>query len=248
MKRGVRGAGLASYTERVRLHGIGRLLFTIATWVIAEWTVLASAHEDQAFHLAGMRFCIDPKSVHVALEVPDAARLQASEQLLREELLATLTATLQRSQVAYEALDSCERSEHYLLLVADVRYLDPKVYLGFGDQSYNYNLVLQVGDFVDEGSARELQPLPNGKYDAYLGEIYAETESRPFEPFVVRQGAQLVNDLGAYWWEDNPPRTSRLALLPPLLGSVLALLSAAAVWWRLRRRGLASSQSHGSRG
>ena len=113
----------------------------------------------------------------------------------------------------------------------------PETYVGFGEQAYNYNLFLQVGGYDDAASVQLTQQLPTDRYNAFLSEIYAEGNNRPFEPFLVGEGSELVQELATFWWEDNPLKSFRAELLPPLLGGTLALLSSVGAWWALRRRG-----------
>lgn len=201
------------------------------------WSSPADAHEDQEFHLAGATFCVDPASVQVALDLPSRERTASAQKVLQEDLGAILRAALGRSRVAYEIRERCTDARDYTLLVAKVRYLDPKTYIGFGKGAYTYSLSLQVGGFTAERSPDRVQPLLTNNYTAYMSEIYAEgDEGKPFEPLVVSEGSRLVQGLTAYWWEDNPRRSLRSTLLPPLLGGTLALLSGASVWWALRRK------------
>lgn len=213
------------------------------------WSVPANAHEDQEFHLAGATFCVDPASAQVALDLPSRERTASAQKILKRDLMKMLTATLDRSGVAYEVKERCTAARDYTLLVADVRHLDPETYIGFGEGAHTYSLFLQIGGYTDAVSVQLLEQLPTTNYSAYLSEIYAEgDEGRPFEPFVVSEGARLVQGVAAYWWEDNPRRSLRVALLPPLLGGTLALLSGASVWWALRRRGANKRNVYSSNG
>lgn len=201
------------------------------------WSGPASAHENQEFHLAGARFCVDPASAQAVLDLPNPARAASSRKVLERDLLAALTAALARGGAAYEVRDRCAGARDYALLVADVRYLDPETYVGFGDGAHNYNLFLQVGGYRGAAAVRRDRRLPDNRYNAWLSEIYAEGDAGgPFEPFVVGEAARLVGGLAAFWWEDNPRRNRRAVLLPPLLGGALALLVGGGVGWALRRR------------
>ena len=201
------------------------------------WAGPAHAHENQDFHLAGTRFCVDPASAQAVLDLPSPARAASSRKVLERDLLETLTAALARSGVAYEVRDRCAGAPDYALLVADVRYLDPATYVGFGDGAHNYTLFLQVGGYRGAAAVRRDGRLLTNRYNAWRSEIYAEGDAgRPFEPFVVGEAARLVGGLAAYWWEDNPRRNLRAALLPPLLGGALALIVGGALWRALRRR------------
>lgn len=227
-----------------RTAGLRRLLIALACW-----SSLAYAHEEQEFHLAGASFCVDPASVQVALDLPSRERTASAQKVLERDLLELLETTLDRAGVAFDVRDRCAGARDYTLLVADVRYLDPKSYIGFGKGAHTYSLFLQIGGYTEALSARLLEQLPTTNYSAYLSEIYAEgDEGRPFEPFLVSEGSRLVQGLTAYWWEDNPRRSLRVTLLPPLLGGALALLSGASAWWALRRRGAGKRSGYSSRG
>jgi hypothetical protein len=207
---------------------------------------IVSAHEGQEFHLSGTTFCVDPASVQVALDLPSPARTASARKLLKRDLLKMLTATLDRSGVTFDVRDRCEGARDYTVLVADVRYLNPENYVGFGEGAHNYSLFLQIGGYADAPSAELLEQLPTTTYSAYLGEIHAEVdEGKPSEPLVVSEGSKLMQGLTAYWWEDNPRRSLRDTLLPPLLGGALALLSGVLTWQALRRRGTGGGGVYG---
>lgn len=245
VKPGASSEYVPPYAGRVN-RTAGPLGFLI---VIALWLGTASAHEDQEFHLADAKFCVDPASVQVVLDLPSPERTASAQKVLKRDLMKMLTATLDHSGVAYEVKERCTDARNYALLSADVRYLDPETYIGFGEGAHNYSLFLQVGGYADAPSAQLLEQLPTSNYSAYLGEIYAEgDEGKPFEPLVVSEGSKLVQGLTAYWWEDNPRRSLRAVLLPPLLGGTLALLSGVAAWWALRRRGASKKSRHSSSG
>ena len=198
----------------------------------------ATAHEDAPFHLGGARLCVDPASVQVALALGTRqAGAAAAYTLLRRDLTAMLTATLARSGVTYRIEESCAGAADYTLLKADVRYLDPATYLGFGRDAHNYNLFVQVGGYDAPAAVARNGFLPTYRYTASLSEIYTRDDTdAALGPFVVGEGEKLVGALTAFWWEDNPRLGLRAALLPPLLGTVLALVSGGVVWSLLRRR------------
>ena len=232
MKRSVAARQAAPYTNRVKWAAHCGVLLALTCWA-----GLASAHENQEFHLAGARFCVDSASAQVVLDLPSPARAAGSRSRLERDLLEALTAALARGGVAYEVRDRCVGARDYALLVADVRYLDPATYVGFGDGAHNYTLFLQVGGYRGVAAVRRDRRLLTNRYNAWLSEIYAEGDAgRPFEPFVVGEAARLAGGLAAFWWEDNPRRSLRAARLPPLLGGALALLVGGALWRALRRR------------
>lgn len=174
----------------------------------------------------------------------------ALERRLLPWVLDELKAAMNRSQVIHKIKERCTDSHNYTLLVADIRYLGPKTYIGFGEGAYNYTLSLKTSGYADPSSVKRAQGLSTNTYNAFLSEIYAEgDEGRLFEPFVVSEGSELVQELTAYWWEDNPRRSRRATLLPPLLGGALALLSGVvAAWWALRRRSAGKKSRHSPSG
>lgn len=227
----------------IRTAGLRSLLVLVTCWLS-----VAVAHENQEFHLADTRFCVDPASIQIVLDLPSLERTASAQKALKRDLSKMLEATLSRTQVSYRVLDRCTGARDYTLLVADVRYLDPKTYIGFGTQAYNYNLFLQVGSYDDTASVQPTQLLTD-RYNAFSSEIYAEgSQNRPFEQFVVGEGSKLVQELAAYWWEDNPRRSFWITLLPPLLGTVLALLIGVSVWGALRRRDASKRNAYSSSG
>ena len=130
------------------------------------WVGPASAHENQEFHLAGARFCVDSASAQAVLDLPSPARAASSRKVLERDLLAALTAVLARAGAAYEVRERCAGARDYALLVADVRYLDPETYVGFGDGAHNYNLFLQVGGYRGAAAVRRDRRLPDNRYNA----------------------------------------------------------------------------------
>lgn len=199
--------------------------------------VTAGAHEDAEFHLAGLTFCVDTDSVQVDLELPDAPRRATAQAALTRSLAEQLEAVFARTGVAAAFQASCAGSRAYTILTADVRYLDPESYVGFGNQPYNYTLFVQVGRHNGMAALEALGHLPDNQYNAWVSEIYAEGDAgRPFEQFVPEQAAPLIGGLTSYWWEDNPIRAGGSRLAPPLIGGVLALATAFVLLRLLRRR------------
>lgn len=117
--------------------------------VLACWPGVAAAHEDGEFHLAGATFCVYPASVQIALDLPSPKRTVSARETLERDLLGMLEDALDRSGVAFDVIDRCTGTSHYTLLVADVRHLDPRTYVGFGKGAHNQSLSLQVGGYTD---------------------------------------------------------------------------------------------------
>ena len=194
----------------------------------------ALAHGDFAIHLARQTFCVAPASVALTFEGMDEARQAAAREALLRTLGAELRSVLAAAEVDVEERASCADADAFVLLVAGVRYLDPRSYIGFGEEAYSYDLSLRVGALEAGAAPEELQDL---RFAASAGDIHSEGETgEAFEGALEAQAVPLIGSLAAAWWEDNPPGGWR-ALLPPLLGVMLSLLAVAAVLMIAKRQG-----------
>ena len=201
----------------------------------------ALAHGDFPIHLAGQTLCLAPTSVIFDFEEMDAARQAAARDGLVQTLRADLTNVLSAANVNLEERATCADADAFVLLTVWVRYLDPRTYIGFGEDAYSYDLSLQVGALAEDalaaGSGDAPVPLQNLRFAASAGDIHSEGETgAPFEEAVEAQAAPLIGTLAAAWWEDNPPGAWR-KFLPPLLGVTLGALTVAAVLAVAKRRG-----------
>ena len=200
----------------------------------------AFAHGDFPIHLAGQTLCLAPTSVALDFEEMDAARQAAARNGLLQTLRTDLTRVLSTANVNLEERASCADADAFVLLTVWVRYLDPRTYIGFGEDAYSYDLSLQVGTLEDVlGAESESTPvtLQDLRFAASAGDIHSEGETgAPFEEALEAQAAPLIGTLAAAWWEDNPPGRWR-RFLPPLLGVTLGALTVAAVLAVAKRRG-----------
>ena len=204
----------------------------------------ALAHGDFPIHLAGQTLCLAPTSVIFDFEEMDAARQAAARNELVRELRADLTNVLATANVNLEEQTSCAADDAFVLLTVGVRYLDPRTYIGFGEDAYSYDLSLQVGaleDALAAGSESTPVTLQNLRFAASAGDIHSEGEiGAPFEEAVETQAAPLIGALAAAWWEDNSPGAWR-KFLPPLLSVGLSVLIAAVIFAVARSRRRARS-------
>lgn len=126
--------------------------------------------------------------------------LQRSAQpRLERQLRSAFIRELQRAGVTRIAAVSCAGRDARVQLLANVRYLNPKQYQGFGDPAYSYSVHLTV--------ARK--QTPGGKstprFTAMTSDIHSEAQTRrKFEIVVAEWGAELAGDLSEAWQKANP--------------------------------------------
>ena len=219
------------------LRGLCALL--LGCWLGCLPTALA--HGDFPIHLAGQTLCLAPISVALDFEEIDAARQAAARNGLLQTLRTDLTNVLYAANVDLEEQTSCADAASFVLLTVWVRYLDPRTYIGFGEDAYSYDLSLQVGALEKDALAAGAEDTPvtlqDLRFAASAGDIHSEGETgAPFEEALEAQAAPLIGTLAAAWWEDNPPGRWR-RFLPPLLGVTLGALTVAAVLAVAKRRG-----------
>lgn len=152
--------------------------------------------------LRQVTLCTAPSSVRVVFgDMASPGQRQAQVRLERA-LQAALGRGLQTAGVRRRPQTSCARSDAGVRLVAQVRYLNPKTYVGFGDPAYSYSLSLTV---ARPGTA-------GPRFVASHSDIHSESRTgRSFETEVVRWGAELLDDLATAWRKANPgaPEPSR---------------------------------------
>lgn len=171
-------------------------------------------HGAPAPQLGETVLCVQPSSVQVSLE---GASLPDADQRVREAVLRTLQTTLEARSVPYET--DCLTSQGYVLLDLYARFLDPKTYLGFLEDSYTYVASAQVGAFaanVPYGTA-----LPEGRYAESVSDIFQARTLSGLETRLTSLGETQVEALATAWLEANPVTLSSY-LLFAALGLALA--------------------------
>ena len=192
------------------------------------------AHEQMDNHLARTALCADSDSVRAVVETPVQQRGRTAETTITRRLGETLGTMLAASEVEIRD-DSCRGADGYIVLSADVRYLDPESYIGFGTDPYTYEVSLRVGAYVN----REAEMLKSVQYAARTSDIYPEGDrDAPLEEEIVAQGRTLTRRLISFWWEDNPRRGSVWVMYrPQIFGVALTLLTIGVTWLTLKARG-----------
>lgn len=193
-------------------------------WVAAWIAGTAFAHGVGRAELTGTRPCVDARSLELVFEGLDAERRARARAVLHADLGGMPAALLSAAGVALERAHACLSGSDALRLRAEVRYLDPERYRGFGDPAYSYTLTLRVGPppGVESGaeSGAELGVEPDGDvlapaFVAGRSDIHSEPrDGGPFERQLAWAARELLADLALAWHDDNPAR-------PP--------------WWHWRR-------------
>lgn len=187
---------------RVRRYGLAWICWA---WIVACLPGGALAHgETVPPDLGRVALCTAASSVRVVFEDMGSWGQHLAKPRLERALRQRLNDALAKAGVARVRSASCQSRDAALQLVANVRYLDPKHYVGFGDPAYSYSLSLSV----------TRAPLVAGKtalrFAAGHSDIHSETRTgRKFEGVVAEWGAELVGDLAQAWRKANPGATSR---------------------------------------
>lgn len=216
----------------------GVLLLTVVCCVLTG----ARAHGDAKFdltefHLAGMTLCVDPESVQARLDIPNQSRAGTAHTELTRALTERLEYIFSHTGTDADFLPSCTGSETYTLLTAEVRYMDPEIYVRYGRQPYSYTLSIQVGRHSSPEELRALGMLPDNQYFAHTSDTFPEGDSElTFEQFVPWQAPPLIGQLASHWLEDNPVRSRWAWLTPAFAGGVLALSTGRFLFLLLTKR------------
>jgi len=161
----------------------------------------ASAHGEGAeIQLRGAVLCLDASSVAVKFVGVSAAR-QRKASPLRPALHAALVGALRKGRVRHELRASCRQRPAPTRLVVEVRYLDPKNYVGFGDPAYSYVMGLRVG-LAGVGGG----PLGNSPFfTSSWNDIHSEARTgKSFETALRALGQVQAQDLVRAWQQANP--------------------------------------------
>ncbi len=201
---------------------MSRPLLRARLLLAALWSGFALAHGQTVSQLGGRTLCLDASSVQVRLEGVTAPQHGGAQSQLERALRRALLNGLSASGVRHEVRASCRGSAAFARLSAEVRYLDPQHYLGYGDSAYSYGVGIWVGAWEGPAQTRGAADL----FNAFWSDIHAESPAKgPFEPVVAAWGEEQVRDLAVAWHADNKPLLERLSEAPPLwLGVVGALI------------------------
>lgn len=191
---------------------------------------VALAHGTTIPHdLAGVAPCVDEASIDVRIERGG----EAAERAVRERLERALDRTLTSSAVPWHRGAPCPDGVDYLSVVLVVESAP-----WFAPRASAYELAVQVGAraSADDGTVRAYPP---AAFDLAVRELFDERAvGVPAVVFLPRYVEAGLRDLSVSWWEDHV--TSLAASggarwLPPVAGSALAVLVAAAAWWATAR-------------
>jgi hypothetical protein len=201
----------------------------------------AGAHGEADSDLRGVTLCLDPAAVQVTFEAVPPERVAQARPQLEAALTQRLTTALEQDGVRSDRRPSCTGQVGQTRMQISVRYLDPRSYIGYGQNTYSYTVSLKVNG---AGAAATRQ---KRGFSAGWSELYSETGTRrPFEAIITEWGEELARDLTAVWRRDNPSLPERLIRPGPLRSTLLAamvviMLISSVVLVRLLRRGQSRS-------
>lgn len=164
----------------------------------------ALAHGESAtVNLRGAVLCLDPAAVELRFEETPAER-QRQLRGVRETLRASLLRGLWAGGVRHETRASCRKSLASTRVVINVRYLNPKTYVGFGDPAYSYTLGMQVGSPGGRPAASPAKTPPIG-FASSLSDIHSEARTKqPLAKMLAALGQTQAQDLVRAWQKANP--------------------------------------------
>lgn len=180
--------------------------------------------------LGGTVLCLEPASVQVTVRGDGNPPDEVVEGAMHRRLSRYLADALPRYGVAHERRASCAGQPGFVLLHLLVFHAGSE---GLADDySYTYTVSVQVGEHAPALAVEET--LPEVRYAAITSFIYSEEATgESFQSFLPGLAEIFVRDLVSAWWLDNAPLGPRPAFLPalaPLVGALLALAAALAVW------------------
>lgn len=200
----------------------------------------AGAHGEQGSDLRGTTLCMDLASVGVTFEDLSPGRAAQARRAVLPTLRRELPASLERAGVRHEVRPSCAGRDGLTRLQVNVRYLDPRHYVGFGDPAYSYEVGMRVSNPESARSGVAGVVGARRGFSSGWADIHSESRTgRPFEEIVVGWGEEQMRDLIVAWRRDNPTPAERVArlgpLVPGLLGLVVGTVLTGLGWWVLRR-------------
>ncbi|THF68726.1 hypothetical protein E7T06_15290 [Deinococcus sp. Arct2-2] len=217
----------------IRLASLRPVLWLMVTL----WLGSAGAHGEANSNLGGVTLCLDPQTVQVDLEAVPEGRAASARAQLTAALTQRLTTALEQDRVRSERRPSCAGQVGYTQLQASVRYLDPSSYIGYGQATYSYTVLLRVN------AAGATQSGQRRGFSSGWSDLYSETGTRrPVEAVVTDWGEEQARDLTALWRRDNPTFLERLTQPGPLrwrllAGALAVMLVSAGVLASLYKRG-----------
>lgn len=164
----------------------------------------ALAHgESPVVNLRGAVLCLDPTSVRLNVEDTPAAR-QAPIRAVSRTIHRALVTALKAGGVRYAARASCRGSPASTLVLIDVRYLNPKNYVGFGDPAYSYTLSLQVGPGPERPAPAAAKNTAI-QFASSWSDIHSEARTKQsVATMLAALGKTQAQDLVRAWRKDNP--------------------------------------------
>ena len=174
-------------------------------------------HSAPAPQLGGVGFCLAPSSVQ--LETEAVSLSPAAGQRVREAVLKALQTQLETHNIPHAS--NCAASRSFTLLSLYVRFLDPKTYIGFPENSYTYVTSAQVGGFISDATAQTA--LPESLYTASASDIFQAATPGQLEQRLVALGEAEVRAVTQTWLEANTVALSRYLLFAALGLSFIAL-------------------------
>ncbi|MEW6422043.1 MAG: hypothetical protein AB1511_10000 [Deinococcota bacterium] len=156
-----------------------------------------------AVNLRGAVLCLDSTSVQLRFEGLSAAQ-QRPLAALRDTLNRVLVQAFQAAHVRYETRASCQKSPAFTRVLVEVRYLNPKTYVGFGDPAYAYTLRLEVGT---AGATVGAVSSKNAaiQFASAWSDIHSEgSTKKSLAETLTALGQEQARDLAHAWQHGNP--------------------------------------------
>ncbi|MGL4609473.1 MAG: hypothetical protein ACRCYY_07275 [Trueperaceae bacterium] len=182
---------------------------------------VVSAHNVNYASLPGVKLCVDPRSVQVTVNVPNAP--EGVVEKIKANLTKSLHTTLTNYQVPFEEKEECKSEDGFILSGFHVGWLED----GQSPPSYVLVLATQVGktpDVIQKLGAGVM--LENLTFDySYTGFVLESDLTKPFDEELPIFNEDTFIDLATAWWEGNPeglPQVSYLSYLPQIMGGSMA--------------------------
>jgi hypothetical protein len=176
------------------------------------------AHNVNYAALPGVKLCVDPRSIQVTVNVPNAPADVV--ETIKAKLQRSLHTTLTNYQVPFDEKEHCKSDDGFVLSGFHVGWLDD----GQNPPSYVVVLATQVGR--SPAQSQELGAavlLENLTFDySYTGFVLAADLTRPFEEELPLFNEDTFFDLATAWWEGNPNGLPTVSYLPQIIGGSMA--------------------------